>query len=137
MMVRRVLQLVLVLALQTGNSAWAQRDPTLPPFSGGSSGAANQAPKDTSPSWAVLVIDGQPHLVVGTKLYREGQQMGKARIERITETEIWLRQGGTVRKNAIFRGVVRRDVPAAGPCEAAVPGTGSAQVVGGKACGPK
>lgn len=111
-----------LLMLLVGNGAWAQRDPTQPPFASQPSGESRPTTAATeSPSWAVIVIDGRPHLVVGTKLYAEGQQLGQARIERITETEIWMRQGGALRKNAIYRGVIRRAAPDVAPCESAGP----------------
>ena len=39
--------------------------------------------------------------------------LGRARVERITETEIWLREGQALRKVPLYAGVQRRSVPAA------------------------
>ena len=90
--------------------AQGQRDPTVPPASavGGplpGASARAQAP-DTGPV-AVIVRDGKPYLVVGTRLYAQGQVLGTARVERITETEVWLREGKTLHKKPIFAGIVR------------------------------
>jgi hypothetical protein len=57
---------------------------------------------------AVLVRQGVPYLVVGTRLYARGQKVGQARIERITETEVWLREAGLVRKIQVFGGIQRQ-----------------------------
>ena len=59
----------------------------------------------------IIVRNGRPNLVVGTRLYAQGQQLGKARIERISETEVWLREGGVLRKISQFTGIQRRTVP--------------------------
>jgi len=129
------------LLLLLGQAAWAQRDPTVPPFADRptATGASPQAAREAqAPSWAVIVVDGKRRLVVGTKLYAEGEQMGKARIERITETEIWLRQDGSLRKNAIYRGVIRREVAGDAPCKSTGDETpNSARPSGGGACDRK
>ena len=67
---------------------------------------------------SVLVVDGQPYLVVGTRLYAQGQQLGAARIERITETEVWLREGRSLRKISNFVGIQRRSVTTTAPAPA-------------------
>ena len=116
----------LVLPL-TSAQAQALRDPTLPP-SQAEVGAAGQAP-DAAPGYAVIVQGGQPHLVVGTRLVRVGQKVGNARLERITETEIWFREGGQLRKEARFAGITRTvartpvacAATTAAPCKGAQP----------------
>jgi hypothetical protein len=57
---------------------------------------------------SVVVRDGKPLLVVGTRLYQQGQQIGLFKIERISETEVWLRNGKEVHKIARFAGIERR-----------------------------
>lgn len=86
------------------------RDPTLAPAAAGQSesGTASRAVTIDSGSVAVIMRNGVRYLVVGTRLFARGQIIGPARIERITETEVWLREGGTVRKVPIFSGVERR-----------------------------
>lgn len=81
-----------------------QRDPTVAPTEVEAGGG--QAPA-AAPGYAVIVQDGKPHLVVGTRLVPVGQKVGNARLERITETEIWFREGGQLRKEARFAGISR------------------------------
>jgi hypothetical protein len=57
---------------------------------------------------AVVVRDGKPYLVSGTRLYGVGQQIGGFRIERIAETEVWLRSGNQMRKLPRFTGIQRK-----------------------------
>lgn len=90
-------------------SAQTLRDPTLPPPS-----AAPVVPSEggkpvavQSGAMAVMVRQGVPYLVVGTRLYAKGQKVGQARIERITETEVWLREDGALQKTQVFGGIER------------------------------
>ena len=92
--------------------AQSLRDPTLPPVE---AGLVDTAPggksSGTEPgAMTVIVRNGRPYLVVGTRLYAQGQKLGQARIERISETEIWLREGGVLRKVPQFPGIQRRTV---------------------------
>ena len=90
-------------------AAQGLRDPTLPSWASGSGGGAAPARGLQGPL-SVLVVDGKHYLVVGTRLYAQGQQLGAARIERITETEVWLREGHNLRKISNFVGIQRRGV---------------------------
>jgi hypothetical protein len=98
--------------------AWAQalRDPTVAPTQA-EVGGAGQAP-ESAPGYAVIIQDGKPHLVVGTRLVPVGQKVGNARLERITETEIWFREGGQLRKEARFAGISRTVARPPVPCAA-------------------
>lgn len=107
-------RLVLLLAVAMPLSAPAQRDPTVPPLGSGDGGGPAK-PRASQGGWPVVVVDGRVHIAVGTRLYAEGQMLGKARIERITETEVWLREGRELRKVPLYAGVVRRSVPPAQP----------------------
>jgi hypothetical protein len=99
-----------------GSLAQAQplRDPTVPPPAAGgvalgaAPGAASTVPSIQPGGMAVLVRDGVPYLVVGTRLYARGQKVGQASIERITETEVWLREAGVVHKVPVFGGIQRQ-----------------------------
>ena len=90
--------------------AQSSRDPTIPPA------AAMPAQPASGPSGAaeavgplsVIVRNGRSFVVMGTRLYAQGQMLGKARIERISETEIWLSEGKQLRKVQLFSGVTRR-----------------------------
>ena len=88
------------------------RDPTVPPLEArqGVAAVAGASSAATPISMPIIVRNGQPYLVVGTRLYGQGQKLGQARIERITETEVWLREGGVLRKQLQFSGIERRTV---------------------------
>lgn len=88
------------------------RDPTLPPFEAGlaSAPSGGKSASVEPGAMAIIVRNGRPHLVVGTRLYAQGQKLGEARIERISETEVWLREGGVLRKVQQFPGIQRRAV---------------------------
>lgn len=109
----------------TAASAQTLRDPTQPPPIVAANGLneAGQPAAVQSGSVAVLVRQGVPHLVVGTRLYAKGQKVGLARIERITETEVWLRQDGVLRKIQVFGGIERRASEAANTVHHPVKGT--------------
>lgn len=102
---------VAVQWLPIATHAQAQRDPTVAPASAGLASAAAtgqpSAPAAESNPMTVIVRDGRPYLVVGTRLLAQGQKLGAARIERITETEIWLREGRVLRKIQRYPGVRR------------------------------
>jgi len=57
---------------------------------------------------SIIARNGKSFVVMGTRLYAQGQMLGQARIERIAETEIWLREGKQLRKVQLFSGVTRR-----------------------------
>jgi len=63
---------------------------------------------DTLGPLSVMVRDGKSFVVKGTRLYAQGQMLGTARIERIAETEIWLREGKQLHKVQLFSGINRR-----------------------------
>jgi hypothetical protein len=105
-------QFFIVLALLLALPVAAQeRDPTRPPV-----GTFTQAPapgevaKPALPevdSAAIVVRDGKAFLVAGTRLYGVGQTIGVYKIERIGETEVWLRNGKELRKIQRFSGIER------------------------------
>jgi hypothetical protein len=122
----RVCQLTVLLSLiLTWGHVAAQglRDPTLPPLEAGQATLGNDAKSLALSAGAMTIIvrNGVPHLVVGTRLYAQGQKLGQARIERITETEVWLREGGVLRKQAQFSGIARRTVPTGAAKPACLP----------------
>jgi hypothetical protein len=105
------LPLVIVLVvLAVGAHAQGQRDPTIPRAAFGLPGASGDAlaPTLDAGPMTVIVRNGQPSLVVGTRLVAQGQTLGNTRVERITETEIWLREEGQLRKVPRFAGIQRR-----------------------------
>lgn len=103
-----------------GVDAQSLRDPTVPPLEAlpPSTAQGQVAVPPELGVKAIIVRDGQRYLVVGTRLYATGQPLGHARIERITETEVWLREGGVLRKVSQFPGIERRSVAACPDIEA-------------------
>jgi hypothetical protein len=110
----RVLGLALLplIFLLEGARGQALRDPTRPPSEAGLTSAepGAKALRVEPSAMTIIVREGRPFLAVGTRLYAKGEKLGQARIERIAETEVWLREGGVLRKVSIFSGVQRSTV---------------------------
>ncbi|QJC58044.1 hypothetical protein HC248_03381 [Polaromonas vacuolata] len=126
MALRRFFHLLMLLTLLVGQAqAQSLRDPTQPPQlltpitqSGGMS-SASANPQLVPNGISLVVRQGKTYLVFGNRLYAEGQQIGAARIEHITETEVWWREAGVLHKQQIFPGIERRTaepVPARSAC---------------------
>ncbi len=119
-------------------AAQSQRDPTLPPAAAGLSVdrpvAARGADLLEKDGYSIIVRDGKPFLVVGTRTYTQGEKLGTAVIERITETEVWLREGRELRKISQFAGIQRRvvsvgaDVPVPACATSAPKASGRAKI---------
>ncbi|MBK6595225.1 MAG: hypothetical protein IPG23_22305 [Burkholderiales bacterium] len=94
------------------------RDPTIAP------GEAD-APTGSSPAgldgMSVVVRDGRPFLVVGTRLYAPGDRFGAMRVERISETEVVLHDGNGRVRVPRFTGTERRTVVDSVNCKPAKP----------------
>jgi hypothetical protein len=108
-----VISLFFAVNLVAGQSL---RDPTLPPQE---TARPDSGSPGTSPGTSlgiefdgmtIIVRNGRAHLVIGSQFYTQGDKIGEARIERITETEIWLREGDVLRKVSKFPGIQRRAV---------------------------
>jgi|CXWL01.1.fsa_nt_gi hypothetical protein len=121
--------------------AQALRDPTVPPA--GAVVADTVAIVDpgapAAGAMSVIVRDGRPHLVVGSRLVAQGQTFGQTKIERISETEVWLREGATLRKVPMFTGVQRsRAAWPSSACAAVKPGrTASARTSEARPSAPR
>jgi len=91
------------------------RDPTRMPGAATATGAEPTAAQRHLPlspgEFAVLMRGGVMHLVVDARLYVVGQSIGGARIVRISETEVWLRDAAGLHKLSVFSGVQRRALP--------------------------
>jgi hypothetical protein len=91
-------------------AAQSLRDPTLPPAQ---TATASPAARDKLPSGlrgplTVVVRDGRNYVVLGTRLYAQGQSYGETRIELVTETEVWFMEKGVTSKIARYPGVQRQ-----------------------------
>jgi len=91
------------------------RDPTRMPGVATATGAESDGVRRNLPlapgEFAVLVRSGVPYLVVGARLYAVGQSVGGLRVERLSETEVWLRDAAGLHKLLVFAGVQRRTQP--------------------------
>ena len=101
-------------------AAHSQRDPTLPPPPPKRPLTSSEQVKTPigieSGAMTIIVRNGQQYLVIGTLLYAQGDTVGPVLIVRITETEIWLSEGGTLRTVPLFPTIQRRavELPKAG-----------------------
>jgi len=96
-------------------SAQEGRDPTVAP---GESAAVGASPMGVE-GMTVLVRDNKPYLVVGTRLYAVGDKVGMMRVDRITESEVWLHDGHALIKVPRFAGIERTAVTTKPACKKA------------------
>jgi hypothetical protein len=93
----------------------AQRDPTVAPSA--TTGQPSPSPAGVE-GMTVLVRDGKPALVVGTRQYAPGDMVGSMRLQRITEKEVWFHDGSAVIKVPRFAGIERKSLTAKPLCAA-------------------
>jgi hypothetical protein len=106
---------LLLLGLLPAQAQDAARDPTVAP--GESTGQASPSPAGVE-GMTVLVRDGRPTLVVGTRLYAPGDMVGSMRLQRITEKEVWFHDGSAVIKVPRFAGIERKSLATKPLCAA-------------------
>lgn len=111
--------LALTIAVHTLPApAQVLRDPTVAP-------GEVDAPTGSSPAgldgMSVVVRDGRPFLVVGTRLYAPGDRFGAMRVERISETEVVLHDGNGRVRVPRFTGIERKTVVDPVRCTTAKP----------------
>ena len=107
---RLLLTVLLGVYCASGWQAIAQplRDPTQPPTAYSAPvGTARVAP-DTFKVEHLVVVDGVRYLVWNSRRYAVGAIIDGARIERISEHEVWLRRADGVRKIPLFSGIEKR-----------------------------
>lgn len=111
-----------LLALQVPPSPALARDPTQPPAAlraalpaSDSTGATDEAGR--ADSWQAMqhrmVINGQPFLVERGWLRGVGDRLGQARIERIEDRAVWLRDDQGLHKLDLFPQVEIQTLPTA------------------------
>ena len=98
-----------LLLLAASLHAQELRDPTVPPLQASSASGGAAQSSLASEGTSVIVRDGKAGLVDGTRVVFPGQRWGRWTLERITETEVWLRDGQTQRKLQRFSGIQRTD----------------------------
>lgn len=99
----------------------AGRDPTALPLALRASLAAAQAasaasgPETGAPAIRQVVFaDGKAYVVQRGRRFGIGERLDGARIERITEQAVWLRESGQLRREPLYGGVEKQP-PAAAP----------------------
>ncbi|HEY8876849.1 MAG TPA: hypothetical protein VIN03_04740 [Roseateles sp.] len=124
----RMLSSALLLLAACLVQAADERDPTaLPPALRSAIAAAQAAsapasgvePADNAIR-QVVFANGHGYVVVRGRRYAVGEQLDGARIERITEQAVWLREAGQVRREPLYGGVEKRPPPAAAPAASGV-----------------
>jgi len=103
----QLVALLAALGLSWPGAAQTPRDPTRSPIrpdsmTGGDVAASSETAR---PLLSVLRVDGQLRVLHGSRLYAVGAKLGQATLVRITETEIWLREGKEIKKIALHEGV--------------------------------
>ena len=102
--------LTFLLSLWALSAPAQDRDPTRAPAEMSLAPAASakvQNPLGDN-GMTVLVREGKSYLVSATRLYAVGDLLGQYKIDRITETEVWLRDGKELLKFPRFTGIQRR-----------------------------
>ena len=116
------------------------RDPTLPPAAvdqaEGAAVAVHRSWVDGNPL-SLIVRDGRSYLVVGTRLYAAGQKIGQIRIERISESEVCLRDGAVLRRVSLHSGVERQLLGSGVSVSANTPGSSAKTSATAAACSEK
>ena len=119
--------LLLVCAAQAADNAAPMRDPMRPP-----SANAPAAPTRTSEAPAVaaeitprhlMVIEGRRYVIEGGRRLGVGDLLGGARIERIDDGAVWVREAGALRQLSLFGGVSKRAQGAGDAASSPAPST--------------
>lgn len=101
----------MALAQGSGSGEGALRDPTVAPLAVSAGSAGDPAGQEATPLGAngtnVVVRNGKPFLVSGLRLIAVGQMVDGYKLERITETEVWLRDASGLTKLPRYAGVQR------------------------------
>ncbi len=99
-----------LLIVQTCAAESLKRDPTAPPPALNAPLSVRQ-PLDDLRAEHIVVVNGVRYLVWNSRRYAVGESLAGARIERISESAIWLESNGTVRKVPVFQGVEKLPLP--------------------------
>lgn len=119
--------LLLIAALSSAQAEEVGRDPTALPgalrsamaAASAASAASGAAPADVAIRHVVFT-GGRAFVVQRGRRYGVGEQLEGARIERITEQAVWLREAGQVRREPLYGGVEKRPPAAAAPAASGV-----------------
>lgn len=103
-----------------------RRDPTQPPGILAAPVGVARLPANTFRPEHLVTVAGVRYLVWNSRRYAVGETIQGARIERITDAEVWLRGNDGLRKLPLFTGIEKRSPnstpPATKPRRAATDG---------------
>ncbi|MBY0468895.1 MAG: hypothetical protein K2Q07_07950 [Burkholderiaceae bacterium] len=106
-------------------NAPALRDPMVPPLSiarpAANPGVLDATTEPPPTPQQLLTVDGKRYVVDGRRRLGVGDALGGTRIERITDSAVWVRDGHTVTRLPFYGGVTKRIVVDAPPAAATLP----------------
>ena len=88
--------------------AQSPRDPTQPPAAYATPVGSARVPGDAFKPEHLVTVNGVRYVVWNSRRYAVGEMIDGARIERISDSEIWLRGAGGLRKLPLFSGIEKR-----------------------------
>ena len=109
----------------TAQNAPPLRDPMVPPLSiarpAANPGVLDAAPEPPPTPQQLLTVNGKRYVVDGRRRLGVGDALGGTRIERITDSAVWVRDGNTVTRLPFYGSVTKRTVVDAPPALATQP----------------
>lgn len=127
MKARLALFMLCMAALYPASAQDARRDPTeLPSVLRASIEAAQAASAASGAGTGAVAIrqvvfaDGRAYVVQRGRRYGIGELLDGARIERISEQAVWLREAGQLRREPLYGGVEKRAPAPAAPAASGV-----------------
>lgn len=106
--------LLAAMGCSMGRDALAQatrvalRDPTQPPAINFPTVGGARVPDDNFKPVHLVSVGNARYVVWNSKRYAVGATLDGARIERISENEVWLRNASGLRKVPLFTGIEKR-----------------------------
>lgn len=108
---KRLLLLLLGVQALSASAQEPLRDPTQAPaaarLAGLPASEAGSAGTSTEPQH-IMVLNGRPYLIVAGRRLGVGDPLGGARITRIGDGAVWLKEGGVTRRLSLYAGVEKR-----------------------------
>lgn len=89
-------------SLRDPTQAPAAARPAALPASGAGPAGSSTEPRH------IMVLNGRPYLIVAGRRLGVGDALGEARITRIGDGAVWLKEGGLTRRLSLYAGVEKR-----------------------------